>query len=1491
MIKNLFSLFSKKSNTNTSPMRNFKLLPVVLLLLASFAFNNTAKAVSTRYCVASNTWNNTATWSASSGGASGASVPIAGDIVILERGFTVTVSAAAACASIQFSGVGATGTTLTVNTGITLTMTSTFTVTSLAGANSDGTVAGLGTITGGTTVAIGAGAPTPSGTFTTTLNSSITTWTLSAQATLTSYRSGTNYNNPVFNLTAGTFTTAGTLAAGGILTVNANAGNTATINMNTGAQTGTLVVAGTTAGLTASGTGTTTWNLDGTGSTVVYGGSGAQTIISAPTYHHLTFQGAGAKTFGGSVTITGDFNQTAGTTYVNNGATGYGFTVGGNFTLSNGTIFYMQNTASGLGCSISVAGATGMTIQNTASLRMDYFGATAANVSIIQTTNLVATSTSAAGTFGIIDFGFVAAKKVNEVRISGNFTKSGTGIFYNESLYTQGGFVFNGSGTTQNLSYAGANSDGLQYTINSGAYVKLINQNFSFTGNNYSGATITCAAAFTVNGTLDCSTFNLTAGGAFQQFILSSGATLVTANTNGVYNNTATGSSIGNALTTTFAAGAYYKFNSSLANQTTNFKFTPTTAAGIEIANTFASGTVTLNNGGATVTDVLTLTQGRLVSTAAIPIIVTNTDPAAVTGGAASPSAFVDGPLKWSIGTGTYIFPVGKGNGNYFPFTLATSASSSPVVTVETFAANAGGTADAAGFSSISTSEYWQATLNSGTFTGAVSLQRVSALTTESSIGQSTTKTGTYFNIGGTAASPAINTSNNISTLGFFVMGTGRKTYNFSTSSTFTGAASYCKNAVASALTATFNNCTVGNGSAVTTTATLNWYYNTTDITTGGTLVSGPTVVSTGSGATVSFNYTPLTTAAEVGTRYYYAVLTSPSSTSCGFTGTLTSGASTVDGTQLVIVYDNPTTATAGLGQSICASNTSAPLGGNTAGIGTGAWSVTGVPGGGSAGDITFSNSASGSSTATAALNAVTGAYTLTWTISNGACAASTANVTLTVTTKPTITLGNNTVAGASLCATGAIKVPIQSFTLAVTNCNGNLTDLGFTTAGTYTDLDVTKFQLWYGTGALGAATQVGTDITTGIGAGAHMFDPFTSPTLTAGTTYTFWITMDVDPSATDGVTISTNAISTADLTTLSNAAGGPTTAGGTQTIKGQPTALAGGSTTICQTGGSYTLIAGEAAATNGTISWAEDGTGSITVGGTSVTPTYSPIAGDAGNTVTLTMTVANAPCTSATATYTIIVDRSPSASTSGSGTQTICPNTNYTLGGAEATAGNGVITWASNGAGFITNGDTETPTYHSATADAGTTVTLTMTVTSDNDCSPAFTTATYALDVSTIVTPSITPGGATSFCRGGSVVLTASGGTPGSYTWSTGEVTDAITVSTSQAITVSIPVDGNGCFPPPSAVTNVRQWAPPTGVITGSNVYCQGGTSLLSATSSGAGSGTIASYQWQISTDGGATWSDIGGATASTYTASGPSADYRVKVTNSNGCEVVWCP
>ncbi|WP_299584638.1 PKD-like domain-containing protein, partial [uncultured Sunxiuqinia sp.] len=219
--------------------------------------------------------------------------------------------------------------------------------------------------------------------------------------------------------------------------------------------------------------------------------------------------------------------------------------------------------------------------------------------------------------------------------------------------------------------------------------------------------------------------------------------------------------------------------------------------------------------------------------------------------------------------------------------------------------------------------------------------------------------------------------------------------------------------------------------------------------------------------------------------------------------------------------------------------------------------------------------------------------------------------------------------------------------------------------------------------------------------------------------------------------------------------------------IEPLPNASAGGSQTICV---DETATVSGASSSNGTILWTHNGAGSITSGGTTLTPTYTPAVSDAGTSVTLTMTVTsnnNCGTATATATYTIVVDPLPTASAGGSAT--ICEDGTATVSGASAS--NGTILWTHNGAGSITAGTETTisPTYNAASGDAGKTVTLTLTVTSNNSCGSEFASATYTIDVYPNLDVSVSLGELAPVCSGESVTLTVipvnEGGNP-SYEW-----------------------------------------------------------------------------------------------------------------------------
>lgn len=99
----------------------------------------------------------------------------------------------------------------------------------------------------------------------------------------------------------------------------------------------------------------------------------------------------------------------------------------------------------------------------------------------------------------------------------------------------------------------------------------------------------------------------------------------------------------------------------------------------------------------------------------------------------------------------------------------------------------------------------------------------------------------------------------------------------------------------------------------------------------------------------------------------------------------------------------------------------------------------------------------------------------------------------------------------------------------------------------------------------------------------------------------------------------------------------------------------------------------------------------------------------------------------------------------------------------------------------------------------------------------------------STSTPPTITPGSATTFCEGGSVILTSS--SVSQNLWSNGDTTQSISVTTSGHFTVSLA--SGGCSAA-SDTTTVTVNAKPDSVITanGSTTFCQGSSVTLTAAS-----------------------------------------------------------
>jgi gliding motility-associated-like protein len=234
---------------------------------------------------------------------------------------------------------------------------------------------------------------------------------------------------------------------------------------------------------------------------------------------------------------------------------------------------------------------------------------------------------------------------------------------------------------------------------------------------------------------------------------------------------------------------------------------------------------------------------------------------------------------------------------------------------------------------------------------------------------------------------------------------------------------------------------------------------------------------------------------------------------------------------------------------------------------------------------------------------------------------------------------------------------------------------------------------------------------------------------------------------------------------------------------------------------------------------------------------------------VVYTVTPTAGTCVGTPFTYTVTVS-TPVTVAALTGATNVCLGSttqlaSATAGGAWSSSNTAVATVSSTGVvSGLTTGST----------------TISYTVTNSVGCTGV---VTANVNLNALPVATITPSGATTFCQGGSVTLTASAGT--SYLWSNGLQTQAITVNTAGNYSVQV-FNAAGCVTTSSVVAVVVN-ALPTATITanGPTTFCQGGSVTLTATSG-------SSYLWS------------NGATTQTITAS-TTGCYSVTVTNANGC------
>jgi hypothetical protein len=299
---------------------------------------------------------------------------------------------------------------------------------------------------------------------------------------------------------------------------------------------------------------------------------------------------------------------------------------------------------------------------------------------------------------------------------------------------------------------------------------------------------------------------------------------------------------------------------------------------------------------------------------------------------------------------------------------------------------------------------------------------------------------------------------------------------------------------------------------------------------------------------------------------------------------------------------------------------------------------------------------------------------------------------------------------------------------------------------------------------------------------------------------------------------------------TGTNANGCTNTAQVTVTVNALPVVSAGANQSICS--GAQVTLNGSGATS---YAWNNGVTNGVA---------FTP-----ANTQTYTVTGTNANGCSNTAQVTVTVNALPTASISASGSTTLC-------------AGSSVNLSASNGSSYLWSNGATTQTITASSAGN-----YSVQVANAAGCNATSTIVNVV--VNPLPAANITANGSTTFCAGGSVVLSATAGA--SYIWNTGATSQTLTVNTSGTYTVTV-TSNNGCVGTSSPQTVPVSAQPSTSITAnGATSFCAGGSVLLSAPNGGT-------YLWST----GATTPSISVSTA---------GNYSVSVTNGAGCSATSTP
>jgi len=443
----------------------------------------------------------------------------------------------------------------------------------------------------------------------------------------------------------------------------------------------------------------------------------------------------------------------------------------------------------------------------------------------------------------------------------------------------------------------------------------------------------------------------------------------------------------------------------------------------------------------------------------------------------------------------------------------------------------------------------------------------------------------------------------------------------------------------------------------------------------------------------------------------------------------------------------------------------------------------------------------------------VTGSYSVTVTNSNGCTGVTSQVVTVNTNLTPVITPGGPT----NFCTGGNVSLNAGVYNTYLWSTNATTQTITVATTGTYT-VTVTNANGCSGTTSQSVLVNANlTPVITPNGpttfcqGGSVMLNPGNYSTYNWSTTAT-----------TQTITASTTG--TYSVTVFNaNGCSGTVSQVVIALVNPVPNITPNGPTTFCQ-GGSVSL----SVAAFASYSWNPIATAqSITA---SATGTYS---------VTVT---SNNGCTGITSKV-VTVNPIPVPVITPSGPTTFCQGGNVSLNAGSYAS----YSW-SNGA-----------TTQSITASATGTYSVTV---NSNGCL-GNTSQTITVNPSPV--PVITPAGPTTFCQGGSVLLSV--GSSSIYHWSNQVNTQTTTVSAGGTYSVTV-TDGNGCSGTTSQVVTVNLNPVPVITPNGPTTFCQGGSVLLNP-------GNYSSYSWS---------SNVVTPTSQIATAT-TSGFYSVQVTDIHGC------